>query len=200
MSGSQSRGAGINRKLPSGRVSRTISHTPRRPRPITHNDAYTYALRVAYLAYLLQPRVRRTQHVPAPQQPHRSSASINDLMKDFSLIRDSKSTRLPHNFLSQLEKRLTGVLTGKERRPEYNDPVVKRTFAVFYNAFTEKNFRSSVDKSRRVEDLVLIFVSHATKELRKDKPAGDDSYKLMVDRHVALFVRLISSTLKDHGW
>jgi hypothetical protein len=121
-------------------------------------------------------------------------------MTDFSLIRDSKSTRLPHGFLSELEKRLTGVLTGKDRRPEYDDPVVKRTFAVFYNTFTEKSFRSSVDKSRRVEDLVLIFVSHATKELRKDKPASDDSYKLMVDRHVALFVRLISSTLKDHGW
>ncbi|KAI9779061.1 MAG: hypothetical protein M1839_007727 [Geoglossum umbratile] len=200
MSGSQSRGSGVNRRLPSGRLSRNPTRTVGRSRPITHNDAYSYALRVAYLAYLLQPRVRRTQHVPAPQQPHRSSSSINDLMKDFSLVRDSKSTRLPHNFLSELEKRLTGVLTGKERRPEYNDPVVKRTFAVFYNAFTEKNFRSSVDKSRRVEDLVLIFVSHATKELRKDKPAGDDSYKLMVDRHVALFVRLISSTLKDHGW
>jgi hypothetical protein len=121
-------------------------------------------------------------------------------MKDFSLVRDSKSTRLPHGFMSELEKRITGVLTGKERRPEYNDPMVKRTFAVFYNAFTEKSFRSSVDKSRRVEDLVLIFVSYSTKELRKDKPANDDSYKLMVDRHVALFVRLISSTLKDQGW
>ncbi|KAH0541734.1 hypothetical protein FGG08_003826 [Glutinoglossum americanum] len=202
MSTSSSHSRGVNRRLPSGRLSRTTT-TSRNPgrRPVSYNDAYLYALRVAYLAYLLQPRTRRTQHVPAPQQANRSStSSVHDLMKDFSLVRDSKSTRLPHNFLSELEKRLTGVLTGKERRPEYNDPAVKRTFAVFYNAFTEKSFRSSVDKSRRVEDLVLIFVSHATRELRKDKPINDDSYKLMVDRHVALFVRLINSTLKDHGW
>ncbi|KAI9771144.1 MAG: hypothetical protein M1840_002495 [Geoglossum simile] len=200
MSGSQSRGAGVGRRLPSGRVSRTISRTLGRSRPITHNDAYTYALRVAYLAYLLQPRVRRTQHVPAPQQAHRSSSSINDLMKDFSLARDSKSTKLPHSFPSELEKRLGDVVTGKERQLEYADTVVKRTFAVFYNAFTEKSFRNSVNKSKRVEDLVLIFVSHATKELQKNKLPGDDSYKLMVDRHVALFVRLISSILKDHAW
>lgn len=172
-------------------------------RIITHHDAYISALRIAYLAYLLQPKARRTHHVPAPAPPvHRSSTStsINDLMKDFSILKDSKSTRFPHGFMSELEKRLTGVLMGKEKKPEYNDPSVKRTFAAFLNAFTEHSFKKRMEKDRRVEDLVLIFFSNATKELQKGKVLGDDAWKSMVDRHLALFLRLISLVLKDHDW
>ncbi|KAI9719270.1 MAG: hypothetical protein M1812_003600 [Candelaria pacifica] len=204
MSTSSTQSRGINRRINSvqsnGRLTREASGSRRKP--VTHNDAYTYALRVAYLHYLLQPRQRRTQHVPAPQQPiqQRTSTAVNELVKDIGAVKDSKSTRLPHGFMAELEKRLTGVLMGKEKRPEYQDSVVRRTFAVFYTAFSEKSFKSRMEKDRRVEDLVLIFFSGATKELQKGKAPGDDSWKLMVDRHVALFVRLISTAMKDQGW
>lgn len=121
-------------------------------------------------------------------------------MGDFRLVRDSKSTRFPHGFIAELEKRLTGVLMGKERRKEYKDPLVIRTFAVFLNALKEESFKRRMEKDRRVEDLVLIFFSNATKELSRGKDAADDSWSLMVDRHVALFVRLVSLILKDHDW
>lgn len=185
------------------RDGRTVSRNDSRSRPkiVTSNEAYTYSLRVAYLSYLLQPRQKRLQHVAvSPQSPQRSSTSINDLMRDFSLVRDSKSTRFPHGFLAELEKRLTNVLMGKERGQEYNDALVKRTFAVFYTAFMEQGFRRRMEKDRRVEDLVLIFFSSATKELQKGKAPSDDGWKLMVDRHVALFVRLLSSILRDNDW
>ncbi|KAL8948806.1 MAG: hypothetical protein Q9222_005035 [Ikaeria aurantiellina] len=203
MSTSSTQSKGINGRINSlqsnGHSSRDGSH-PRKP-PITHNDVYLYALRVAYLTYLLQPRTRRMQHNPAPQTPvQRSSTSINDLMKDFSLLRDSKSTRFPHGFMSELEKRLKGVLVGTERKAEYSDATIKRSFAAFYNAFVEQSFKKRMEKDRRVEDLVLIFFSNATKELQKGKAPGDDSWKLMADRHLALFVRLISLVLKDHDW
>ncbi|KAF2839346.1 C2 domain-containing protein [Patellaria atrata CBS 101060] len=172
-----------------------------RKRVVSSQDAYLWALRVAFLSYLLQPRARRVQHIPAPAKPiQRSTTSMNDLMKDFSLIRDSKSTKFPHGFMGELDKRITGVLIGKEKMPEYSDALVKRTFAVFLNEFKETKFRKSMEKDRRVEDLLLIFFSNATKELQKGKAHDDDSWKLMVDRHVALFIRLVSSTLKDHGW
>src|SRR5690242_19477801 len=71
-------------------------------------DAYLYALRVAYLAYLLQPRQKRVQHVlAAPKPVQRSSTSVTDLVKDISLIRDAKSTRFPHGFMGELDKRST---------------------------------------------------------------------------------------------
>jgi hypothetical protein len=124
---------------------------------------------------------------------------IGDLIQDFSLMKDTKSAKFPHGFMSPLEKRIQGVLVGTERLPGYNDAAVKRTFAEAYTAFTEQGFRRRMDKERRVEDLVLIFYSNATKALQKGKAPDDDSWKLLVDRHVALFVRLISNTLKDHG-
>ena len=203
MSTSSTQSRNVNRRINSLQGDGTGSRdgTAPRKRVVTHNDAYLCALRVAYLAYLLQPRARRTQHVPAPAPPiQRSSTSINDLMKDFSILRDSKSTRFPHGFMSELEKRLTGVLMGKEKKQEYNDAVVKRTFAAFLNAFKEQSFKKRMEKDRRVEDLVLIFFSNATKELQKGKAPGEDAWKLMVDRHLALFVRLISLVLRDHDW
>jgi hypothetical protein len=84
--------------------------------------------------------------------------------------------------------------------PEYKDATVKRTFAVFLNEFKDPRFRKNMEKDRRVEDLLLIFFSNATKELQKGKLPTDDGWRLMVDRHVALFIRLISSTLKDNDW
>jgi hypothetical protein len=124
---------------------------------------------------------------------------IGELLQEFSPLKDSKSAKFPHGFMSPLEKRIQGVLVGTERLPGYNDAAVKRTFAEAYTAFTEQGFRRRMDKERRVEDLVLIFYSNATKSLQKGKASDDDSWKPLVDRHVALFVRLISTTLKDIG-
>src|SRR6266511_76368 len=132
MSTSSRQSRGVDHRVNSLQSKNLLSRETSRSRKhvVTHNEAYSYALRVAYLSYLLQPRTRRTQHVPAPQQQiNRSSTSFNDLMKDFSLVRDSKSTRFPHGFVSELEKRLTSVLMGKEKRQEYQDALVKRTFA-----------------------------------------------------------------------
>ena len=121
-------------------------------------------------------------------------------MKDFSLVRDSKSTKFPHGFIAELEKRLTGVIIGKEKGQEFHEAAVKRSFAAFFNAFTEQSFKKRMEKERRIEDLVLIFFSSTIKELQKGKPATDDSWKLMADRHLALFVRLVSLILREHDW
>ncbi|KAI5287382.1 hypothetical protein KEM52_001613, partial [Ascosphaera acerosa] len=112
----------------------------------------------------------------------------------------SKSGALPKGFIPELERRITRVLYGKEARREYQDASVKRTFASFYNALTEASFRKQMEKNRRAEELVLIFFSTATKELAKGQPPDDTAWKLLVDRHVALFVRLVSLTIADHDW
>lgn len=122
------------------------------------------------------------------------------LAKDFSVVRDAKSSRLPKDFMKELDKRLRGVVQGTERMPEYADGLVKRSFATFFNEFSSPAFRKGIEKDRKAEDLILIFYSSATKELQKGRPPGDDSWKLMVDRHVALLVRLMSATLKPHDW
>lgn len=203
MSTSSTQSRGINRRVNSiqneARHSRSLSSSRRRT--VSSSAAYSYALRTAYLAHLLHPRARRVQNAPGPQQrPKRASTSFQDLMSDFSLIRDSKSSRFPHGFTSELEKRLTGILMGKERRKEYQDPLVVRTFAAFLNALKDHSFKKRMEKDRRAEDLVLIFYSNATKELSKGKEPDDDSWRFMVDRHVALFVRLFALILKNNDW
>lgn len=121
-------------------------------------------------------------------------------MNDFTVVRDAKSARFPHDFVKELEKRLQGILIGREKRPEYQDALVKRIFAIFLNALSDPQFKKRMEADRRAEDLVLIFFSNATKELQKGKPPGDDGVKRMVDRHVALFVRLLTLILKDRDW
>ena len=118
--------------------------------PVSDNEAYIYALRVAFLAYLLQPRQKRVQHVANTSKPiQRSSTSINDMVKDFSLIRDSKSTKFPHAFMGALDKRMTKVLVGQEKLPEYSDALIKRTFAAFLNEFKNPTFRKQQRSYKR---------------------------------------------------
>ncbi|KAI0160320.1 hypothetical protein GGR57DRAFT_457171 [Xylariaceae sp. FL1272] len=198
-----SRKSYLNRRLNS--VQNTHS-TPRarsgssaRPVPVSHDDAYTYALRVAYLHYLLQPRTKRKQWQPAPKPPPRvSTSNIGDLVKEF-VPGNSSSVKLPHSFSGPLCKRMEGVIRGSEPLPGYNDAAVKKSFAQAYTAFTDAGFKKSIDKERKVEPLVLIFYSNATKACQMGHAAGDDGWKLLVDRHLALFVRLVGATLRMQG-
>ena len=193
-----------SRSTPTSNASRSKSTSiSSSRRPVSINSAYSYALRVAYLAHLLQPRARRIQSISNrsdPQRANKRTSTFHDLMKDFSLVKDSKHSKLPNGFITVLENRLKGVLMKEEKRKEYQDPLVVRTFAAFLNVLKEPSFRKRMEKDRRPEDLVLIFYSNATKELAKGKDRGDDSWRFMVDRHVALFVRLLGLILKDHDW
>ncbi|KAI0974237.1 hypothetical protein F4678DRAFT_421880 [Xylaria arbuscula] len=204
-SSSASRKSYINRRIDSiqsvrsssSRRSRAASLA--RPVPVSHDDAYSYALRVAYLHYLVQPKTKRKQWVPAPKPPPRTHTSnIADLVKEF-VPGNSTSVKLPHSFHTPLLKRMEGVIRGSETLPGYNDAAVKKTFAQAYTAFTEAGFKKSIDKERKVEPLVLIFYSAATKACSLGHTAGDDSWKLLVDRHVALFLRLVTHILRAQG-
>lgn len=169
---------------------------------VASDDAFSYALRTAYLHYLLQPRPRRQVAPPAQQLAainRISTSSFQDLVADFSRThRDPKSIRFPKGFLPLLRDRITAVVMGHDLSAEYKDPSLKPTFGSFYVAFIEPRFYDNAAKSRRPEDLLLIFYTHATRELKKLKP--DDSWKPLVDRHVALFVRLMGAVIKEQGW
>jgi hypothetical protein len=94
---------------------------------------------------------------------------------------------------------MSGVLQGIEKMPGYSDAAVKRTFAEAYTAFTAKDFAKTIDKDRKVEPLVLIFYSSATKAQGRNKSPEDHSWKVLVDRHLAMFIRLLSSILREKG-
>lgn len=121
-----------------------------RKRSINGNDAYLYALRVAYLASLLQPRAKRTR-----KQVSRAatSASFHDLMKEFSMARDSKSERDPHGFVKALEKRLHSIVISEDKTPEYHDANVRRTFAIFFNHFIDPKVHKQAEQSKHAQSV-----------------------------------------------
>lgn len=165
---------------------------------VDHDDARSFALRTAFLHYLLQPRAKRKQYVAAPKQPARSNTSVGQLVQEY--VSGSSSTlKLPNNFAASLLDRVGNVLRGTEPLPGFNDAAVKRSFAEAYTAFSEKNFRKTIEKERKFEPLVLIFYSSATKAAQKGRAPDDDSWKMLPDRHLAMFVRLSSNILKDIG-
>ncbi|AEO70429.1 17f16ada-0943-4496-9d3d-759dd810b156 [Thermothielavioides terrestris] len=167
--------------------------------PVSYDEAYSFALRIAFLRYLLQPRKKRKEYVSAPKPPPRAhTSSISELVKEL-VPTGSASVKLPSGFRHALEKRMSGVLQGIEKMPGYSDAAVKRTFAEAYTAFTAKDFQKAIDKDRKVEPLVLIFYSSAAKAQGRGKPADDHSWKVLVDRHLAMFVRLLSSILREKG-
>ncbi|KKA31103.1 hypothetical protein TD95_000587 [Thielaviopsis punctulata] len=166
-------------------------------REMSQEDAFSYALRAAYLHHLLQPRQKRRQFVNSPQKPiHRSTTSVNALI--FSELSSGGSSKLPHGFRTPLLERLQGVVVGSERMPGYNDPAVKRCFAEVYTTFTSKDFLPTL-KDRKIEPLVLMVYSRATQAAAKHAAPGDESHRLLPDRHVALFVRLLIRLLRDEG-
>ncbi|KAG6221079.1 hypothetical protein E4U34_002425 [Claviceps purpurea] len=177
---------------------RAVSRTARHQQIVVeHEEARSFALRTAYLHYLLQPRAKRKQYVPAPKQPARSHTSVGQLVQEY-ISGSSSSLKLPSNFATQLLDRVGGVLRGSETLPGFNDAAVKRSFAEAYTAFSDKNFHKTL-KEKKFEPLVLIFYSSATKAAQKGRAADDDSWKLLPDRHLAMFVRLTTSLLRSHG-
>ncbi|TLS29506.1 hypothetical protein PpBr36_01117 [Pyricularia pennisetigena] len=168
--------------------------------PLPPNEVYSYALRVAYLNYLLQPKKKRKEYVKLSRPQSRIHASgVGDLIREFTGTTSSGNVKLPHSFRHSLEKRMEGVLTGSERMPGYSDAAVKRTFGEAYTAFTAQDFRRSVDKDRKLEPLILIFYSSANRAQARATTPEDQSWRVLVDRHLSLFVRLVVAVLRDHG-
>lgn len=179
----------VGRQRPQSRIHHAV---------VDHEEARSFALRSAFLHYLLQPKAKRKQYVSAPKPSHRSQASVGQLVQEYG-SGNASSLKLPHNFADPLIERVGGVLRGSERMPGYNDAAVKRSFAEAYTAFSEKTFRKTIDKERKFEPLILIFYSAASKAAQKGRAPDDDSWKGLPDRHLALFVRLAIKVLRDHG-
>jgi hypothetical protein len=83
------------------------------------------------------------------------------------------------------------------RDPKYQDQLVRATFGAFFNHYMEPSYFRQVKENRKIEDLVLIFYSKATAELKK-RTTGDE-WRSLVDQHVALFIRMIQDCMKEQN-
>lgn len=168
---------------------------------------YKYALRTAYVAYLLEPATQAKLHppetatsqitkAPAPKQSSGASSGFGmlDLLRDSSSSKDSKSNKFPKELVQILRDKLQLIFMGRD--PKYQDQLVRYTFGAFFNHFVEPSYFKQVKENRKIEDIVLIFFSKATAELKKRLPG--DEWKGLVDQHVALFIRMIQDCMKEN--
>lgn len=82
------------------------------------------------------------------------------------------------------------------RDPKYQDQLVRATFGAFFNHFIEPTYFKQVKENRKIEDLMLIFYSKATTELRR-RSVGEE-WKSLVDQHMVLFIKMILDLMTEH--
>ncbi|KZV65898.1 hypothetical protein PENSPDRAFT_655387 [Peniophora sp. CONT] len=172
---------------------------------VSDEDIFNYVLRVALLAYLIQPRaIPATSHEsdqPAREQGHSSrisgalSSSIVSIGDLFSSTRDGpKSVKFPKELIKVLEQRLENIAMGRDST--YSDQLLRRTMAVFYGQFKVESFKRQMKENRKIEELILLFATHATGILRKDPALSGDAWKPELNSHIAQFVRLLREALR----
>lgn len=81
----------------------------------------------------------------------------------------------------------------------YSDQLIRRTFAAFYGTSTTDTFKRQMKENRKIEELILNFATTATNVLRKDQSLAGDTWKLELNKHISMFVRMLRECLKTVG-
>ncbi|EKM76561.1 hypothetical protein AGABI1DRAFT_62905 [Agaricus bisporus var. burnettii JB137-S8] len=115
----------------------------------------------------------------------------------FDSFRDgSKSVKFPEKLLKVLDQRLEKI--GMNQDPAYSDQLVRRTMTKFYGQFSVTSFMKQMKESRKIEDLILMFATHATSVLKKEPTlAVGDGWKLELNNQIAHFIKLLRECLKN---
>ncbi|KAJ6630181.1 hypothetical protein B0H10DRAFT_1775171 [Mycena sp. CBHHK59/15] len=122
-----------------------------------------------------------------------SNFSIGDLFKD---VRDGpKSVKFPEKLLKVLEQKLQNIAMGKDSA--YSDQLVRRTMAKFYGQFLVDSFKRQMKENRKIEELILMFATHATTVLKKEPTLAGDGWKLELNNHIAVFVKMLRECLRS---
>ena len=85
-----------------------------------------------------------------------------------------------------------------------NDITLRSTIARFYGTFKEDGFQRQLKSNRKIEELILIFVSKAQETLKKgvpsQKPLTDEELKAELNKQVGQFIKILRECLETvHG-
>ncbi|SJX66223.1 uncharacterized protein SRS1_10892 [Sporisorium reilianum f. sp. reilianum] len=185
--------------------------------PMTDGDVYVFLLQVAYHAHLSQARrdakAKARESLAANATGSLSaatgasatkkasdSASKSDSWMGFAgladMVRDvggsSKSARFPEKLIKRLNDRLELIAMGRDTN--YKDQSLRQTIGIFYGTFKEASFQKQMKENRKIEELILIFVTTAQGSLKK-RSTGDE-WKQDLNNQVGHFVNIIRECLK----
>ncbi|KAG6868358.1 hypothetical protein C0993_004479 [Termitomyces sp. T159_Od127] len=69
--------------------------------------------------------------------------------------------------------------------------------AKFYNQFMNDSFKRQMKENRKIEELILLFATHATAVLRKEPSLTGDGWKVELNNHIAQFVKMLRECLRN---
>ena len=69
--------------------------------------------------------------------------------------------------------------------------------AKFYGQFMVDSFKRQMKENRKIEELILMFATHATGVLKKEPSLGGEGWKLELNSQIALFVKLLRECLRN---
>ena len=59
------------------------------------------------------------------------------------------------------------------------------------------SFKRQMKENRKIEELILLFATQATGVLRKEPTLSGDMWKIELNKHIALFVKLLRECLRN---
>lgn len=167
---------------------------------IQTEDLYPYLIKLAILYYRTEPRFWVPIQVPqsdsSPQKGHARRMSSLPNSSHSELLEFSKSkASLPSKIPELLDEKLKEIAYNKTFYS--NDEFAKRIFLAFYAGFNETTKRE-ISKSKRVEDLLMKFISTSEKEIGK---AERQNFEIAnSDYYTCLFCQLLLQILKENKY
>ncbi len=144
---------------------------------------YEYLLRVCILSYRTEPRFRVPLPIqqsnissldPKSKSPKRSHTHLHGHARskthDFINIRPTTTYydyKLPKDIIEVLLIRLNKIAMKQDYKFKIINQDTRRCFLVFYGNLMNKDIQKKIQNMRQPEELVMLFISCANKELTK---------------------------------
>lgn len=181
---------------------------------VSDSALYTYLVRLAILNYRLQPRFKRpaggeggtggqSRALTSPggdalsPTQSASAALLGSSNGTAHLPSSLGNLKLPKDTAKLLEAKFKAMALnkGKDRQ---EDPLLRRSFLAFYAVLLNPTTMKRIKEDRRAEDLLMMFLSCAARELAKSGLVGTELTS-GINTTAAAFVRLLVNILKESG-
>ncbi|KAK0552209.1 hypothetical protein OC846_001890 [Tilletia horrida] len=129
-----------------------------------------------------------------------SALSLSGLVS--SLGSGSGSVKFPEKMLKRLNERLQAISFGRDS--SYSNLKFRATVGAFYGQLNEARFMARMRQDRKIEDLIIAFVTTAQKRLTGTSPAAagmsPEERTAELESQVGSFVKVIRECLRQmHG-
>lgn len=119
-------------------------------------------------------------------------SSLGDIFKDSTGVGGNKvNIKFPKEFVKILDQRMETVAKGADKT--YSDPLLRQTIGAFYGTYAQVQFQKKMRENRKIEELIMMFVTTASSVLKK-RLEGDE-WKEKLNEQVGSFVGMIRDCL-----